>query len=127
MWHSCVRVTVAEYLRGKPRSLVELYRAIGRVVRACGPGVRPVSSKTRTGWMVRARFAGVEFGKDHLVLAFWLKRRIQSPRLRVEHYGRNDWGYRLRVHDAEDLDDEVRDWLCEAYRVGRQDPEPTKP
>lgn len=124
MWHSCVRVTVRDHLKGRPRHLVELYRAIGRMVRSCGPGVRTVSSKTKTGWMVRARFAGVEFRRDHLVLSFWLKRPIRSRRLRREHYGGRDFGYRLPVRAPDDLDDEVRAWLCEAYLVGRQAWEP---
>jgi hypothetical protein len=43
---------------------------VARAVRSCGPDVRPVCSKTRIGWMVRTRFAGVTFRKDHLVLGF---------------------------------------------------------
>jgi hypothetical protein len=120
MWHSCVRVAVRDHLRGRPGAVVDLYRAIARVVRGCGPGVRSVSSKTRTGWMVRARFAGVEFRKDHVLLSFWLKREISSPRLRSAYYGRRDWVYTLPVRSASDLDEELRAWLCEAYLVGRQ-------
>ncbi len=121
MWHSCVRVTVAEHVRGKPKRLVELYREIGRIVRSCGPGVRTATSKTGTGWMVRVRFAGVEFRKDHVVLGFWLKRRVRSPRLKAEHLEREDWIYRLPIRSSDDLDGEVRAGLCEAYRVGRQE------
>lgn len=71
--------------------------------------------------MVRARFAGVQFRNDHLVLAFWLKRRVQSSRLRHEHLERNDHLYELRLRTADDIDDRVGGWLCEAYLVGRQE------
>ena len=71
--------------------------------------------------MARGRFAGVQFRRDHLVLSFWLKRRISSARLRVEHYGRSDWGYRLAIRSPADIDDRLRGWLHEAYLVGRQE------
>jgi hypothetical protein len=124
MWHSCVRVSVRDHLKGRPREIVRLYRQVATVVRSCGPGVRNVSSKTKTGWMVRARFAGVEFRRDHLILSFWLKREISSQRLRPAYYGRSDWGYTLPIRTPSDLDDELRAWLCEAYLVGRQEWKP---
>jgi hypothetical protein len=129
MWHSCVRVTVRDHLRGLPREVVALYRELGRLVRSLGPGVTNVSSKTRTGWMARARFAGIEFRKDHLVLSFWRKREISSPRLRSAYYGRRDWVYSLAIRSPADLDAELLGWLREAYLVGRQewDPEETAP
>jgi hypothetical protein len=116
-----VRVSVRDHLRGRPREVVAIYRELGRVIRSFGPGVRTMSSKTRTGWMARVRFAGVEFRKDHLVLSFWLKREIRTPRLRPAHYGRNDWVYSLPVRSPADVDEELTTWLHEAYLVGRQE------
>jgi hypothetical protein len=80
-----------------------------------------MSSKTRTGWMARVRFAGVVFRRDHLVLSFWLKREIRSPRLRPAHYGRSDWVYSLPVRSPTEVDRELTAWLREAYLVGRQE------
>jgi hypothetical protein len=121
MWHSCVRVSVREHLAGRPREVVLLYREVAKAVRSCGPGVRNVSSRSRTGWMVRARFAGVEFRRDHVRLSFWLKREISSSRLRSTYLGGDDWIYALPIRTADELDEEVRGWLCEAYLVGRQE------
>jgi len=121
LWHSCVRVSVREHLAGRPREVVRLYREVARAVRSCGPGVRSVSSRSRTGWMVRTRFAGVEFRRDHVRLSFWLKREVSSPRLRSTHLRGDDWIYALPVRSAAELDDELRGWLCEAYLVGRQE------
>ena len=72
--------------------------------------------------MVRVRFAGVvRLRKDGLVCGFWLKRRIASPRLtKIEHLERADWIYEFLLRSPEELDDEVREWLREAYDVGRQ-------
>jgi hypothetical protein len=121
MWHSCVRVSVRDHLRGRPREVVAIYRELGRVIRSFGPGVRTVSSKTRTGWMARVRFAGVQFRKDHVVLSFWLKREIGHPRLRRAYYGRSDWVYSLPVRSPSEVDRELVSWLEEAYLVGRQE------
>jgi predicted DNA-binding protein (MmcQ/YjbR family) len=38
----------------------------------------------------------------------------------VEHLGRSDWIYQFVLRDESELDDEVRDWIREAYDVGRQ-------
>jgi hypothetical protein len=121
MWHSCVRVSVRDHLRGKPRHLVALYRELGRTIRSFGPGVTTVSSRTRTGWMARARFAGVQFRRDHLLLGFWLKREISSARLKRTYLGRSDWIYELPIGSATDLDHQLIGWLREAYLVGRQE------
>jgi hypothetical protein len=124
MWHSCVRVTVRDHLKGRPREQVELYREIGRIVRSFGPGVRNVSSRSRTGWMARVRFAGVKFRRDHVLLSFWLKRKVASPRLKAAYLGRSDWVYDTRVTSPADLDAELLGWLREAYLVGRQERSP---
>ena len=72
--------------------------------------------------MVRVRFAGiVRLRRDGLVCMFWLKRKIRSPRFRkVEHLERTDWIYEFVLRSPDELDDEVRGWLREAYDVGRQ-------
>ena len=122
MWHSCVRMTVQDHLRGKPKEVVGLYRRFARMVHGLGPGVRAVPVKTHIAFMVRVRFAGVTAQQKGLRVGFWLKRRIQSPRFaKVELIPPGNYIYSLHVRTLEDLDDEVRGWLREAYRVGRQD------
>jgi len=115
-------MTVAGHLKGRPRAVVDLYREFSRLVRSCGPGVRPVAVKGGVGFMVRVRFAGVRFRRDGIVCSFWLKRRIRSPRLRrAEHLDRNDWIYELLVTSPDQLDRELHEWIREAYLVGRQE------
>jgi hypothetical protein len=79
-------------------------------------------TKSRIDFMVRVRFAGVaRLRKDGLVCGSWLKRQISSPRFsKVEHLGRHDWIYQFVLRNEEELDDEVRGWIHEAYDVGRQ-------
>jgi hypothetical protein len=121
MWHSCGRFTVAQFFEGRSPHLKSLYRAYVKFARRCGPfTVDP--AKTRISFQGRVRFAGVAGAtKDALLIGFWLKRRIASPRfLRVEFYPKSDYVYRLRLTDAKQLDDELLGWLREAYDVGQQ-------
>lgn len=122
MWHSCVRMTVGHHLRGRPKEVVDLYRRFARMVRGLGPGVKAVPVKTGIGFMVRVRFAGATLQRSGLRGNFWLKRRIDSPRFaKVEFIPPNNYIYSFHVRSLEDLDDEVRAWLAEAYRVGIQE------
>jgi hypothetical protein len=91
MWHSCVRMTVADHMRGRPKEVVDLYRRFARMVRELGPGVKAVAVKTGIGFMVRVRFAGAVLQKGGLRANFWI--------------------YSFHVRSPDDLDDEVRGWL----------------
>jgi Domain of unknown function (DUF5655) len=123
MWHSCVRMTVRDHVRGKPKEVVDLYRRFARMIRDLGPGVRTVPVKTGIGFMVRVRFAGVTLQMGGLRASFWLKRRIESPRFaKVEFIPPGNFIYSFHIRSPDDLDDEVRGWMSQAYRIGIQDP-----
>ena len=121
MWHGCGEYTVDGFFEGKPTRLRELYDAWVELVGEVGP-FEQVPTKTRIAFMVRVRFAGVaRLRKDGLVCGFWLKRPISSPRsTKVELLGRSDWVYQFVLRSEDELDDEVRGWIREAYEVGRQ-------
>ncbi|HEX6474005.1 MAG TPA: DUF5655 domain-containing protein [Candidatus Limnocylindria bacterium] len=122
MWHSCVTVPLDSHFGGRPRSR-ELYDAVVDFLEADGP-VTVSISKTRIEFMTRAHFGGVRVMRDWPWLAFWLKRRIESDRFdKVDYYGGRDWGYRLRLRDESQLDDELRGWLGESRTVGDQLPQ----
>ena len=91
------------------------------MVEACGP-FDYHAAKTRIGFMVRVRFAGVTALSDRgMTVEFWLKERVESERFtKVEHLGGRDWIYKLRITSLDDLDAEVQEWLCMAYEVGCQ-------
>lgn len=121
MWHSCSRHTVDEFFAGRDPALRRLFEAYVAFVEGIGPFSIDVA-KTRISFQARVRFAGVvRLRRDGLVAGFWLKRRIESPRFtRVEHIPPSNWIYQFLVRAPEDLDDEARTWLEEAYRVGLQ-------
>ena len=121
MWHGCGEYTVDGFFEGKPARLRELYDAWVALVGEFGP-FEQVPTKSRIAFMVRVRFAGVaRLRSDGLVCSFWLKRRVDSTRFsKRELLGRSDWVYRFVLRDEDELDDEVRGWIREAYEVGRQ-------
>ena len=121
MSHGCGEYSVDGFFEGRSPSARELYDALVRVLAELGP-FEQVPTKTRIAFMVRVRFAAVNrVRRDGLVCHVWLKRRIHSPRFtKVELLGRNDWIHHLVIRSEEDLDDEFRRWMREAYEVGRQ-------
>ncbi len=122
LWHSCVVYTVEDHLSRVPKGIGELYRGFEAMVRSIGPiEVAPV--KTRIAFMTRMRFAGARVQRRALEVAFLLTRRVESARFaRVEQFGPRSFGYYVKIRRAEELDDELREWLVEAYDVGLQKP-----
>ena len=56
-----------------------------------------------------------------MVLGFWLKHRIESPRFsKVEFLPPSNWIYQFIATSHDDIDDEVTGWLRAAYDVGMQ-------
>jgi hypothetical protein len=117
--HSCVIVPLDDHFIGRPRAR-QLFDALLAALVREGPVTVSVS-RTRIEFMTRARFAGVQVRRDHLRLGLWLKRRVAWPRfVKVEHYGRDDWGYTVLIRDESDLDAGLAAWLREARLVGDQ-------
>jgi hypothetical protein len=80
-----------------------------------------LAEKTRIAFHARMSFAAFtvhrHFLDGHVVLA----REIRSPRFRrVEVYSRSNMVHAFRLVRPEEVDDEVRAWLAEAYEVGQQ-------
>jgi Domain of unknown function (DUF5655) len=121
MPHSCGRYSVRSFLTGKSRHAVSLYEHFSALVRDCGP-VQIAPAKTRIGFQVRMIFAAVnklsERGLDaHVVL----RRRLERPRFRrIDTITSHCFVHHFRVESLNELDEEVRSWLREAYQVGAQ-------
>ena len=122
MPHSCGHYSVKEFLKGKSPYALSLYKRFVALVRSCGP-VRIAPAKTRIGFQVRMIFAAVnkldDRGLDaHVVLT----RRLESPRFRrIESLTPNCHVHHFRIVSSSELDEEVKYWLQEAYRVGAQE------
>jgi Domain of unknown function (DUF5655) len=118
--HACGRHSLAAHFRGKPPEIRRLFDAARRMIEAIGP-VTVIPEKTRIAFQVRMSFAQLtpkqRWIDGHVVLA----RRWQHPRFRrIETISPRNHVHHFRLHSPSDLDDDVRAWFEEAYRVGAQ-------
>jgi hypothetical protein len=93
---------------------------VRQAVEALGP-VTVLPEKTRIAFHARMSFAAViprrRWLDGHVVLA----RRLESPRFRrIEVFSPRNVVHTFRLTGPEEVDDEVRAWLAEAYQVGEQ-------
>jgi hypothetical protein len=105
---------------GRDPEVVATFRALVAAARRNGP-VTVLPEKTRIAFQVRMSFAAFTLKKHSLHGHVVLARRRESPRFEKV------WGpsARNQVHEftlrgPAEVDDEVADWLREAYAVGEQ-------
>jgi len=90
------------------------------VVGEIGP-VTVLPERTRIALHVRMSFAALFPRRRWLDAHVVLARRLDSPRFRrIDTYSVRNVVHLFRLHGPDEVDDEVRAWLAEAYEVGRQ-------
>lgn len=90
------------------------------MVRQCGP-VTIIPPKTRVTFQARMRFVSLYPRKSSLVGGFVFARRHDHPRFyRIETFSPRNHLHHFRLESQDDLDDEFRGWIAEAYAVGEQ-------
>jgi hypothetical protein len=113
-------MTVAEHLSSKTPTAIALYRALESAVRACGP-IRVHATKTRIGFITRMTFAGAYLKKHSIDAGFILPYKSDSPRFhKVETFSPRSYGHYLSIRTVEEIDEQFRSWLRDAYEVGQQ-------
>ena len=118
--HACGRYTLAHHFHGKPPAIRALYREVVAVIKSIGP-VRVLPEKTRIAFQVRMSFAQVTPRRGWLDGHVVLARRLEHPRFRsVQTFSPRNHLHTFRLFRPEEIDDEFRSWLAEAYRVGDQ-------
>jgi len=120
--HACgPRYSLAHHFRGKPPAIRAIYREVVAAVRALGP-VRVLPEKTRIAFQVRMSFAQVTPRRSWLDGHVVLARRLDHPRFRqVQTFSARNHVHAFRLLSPADVDADVRAWLAEAYRVGKQE------
>jgi hypothetical protein len=118
--HACGRHDLEHHFAGKPPEVRALFDAVVAELRALGP-VTMLPEKTRIAFQVRMSFAQLTPRRGwidgHVVLA----RRLENPRFRsVQTFSPRNHLHTFRLTTLDDVDDELRGWLAEAYRVGEQ-------
>jgi len=118
MWHSCSSYSLEHHFDGTAPHVRATFNAFLDVVRDCGDVV-VIPQKTRIAIQAKVRFAGCVVRKKWLLPHLWLTRKITHPRLtRTERFGERSYGHHFRLDAPGDLDDDLRNLVSEAYRVG---------
>ena len=118
--HACARYTLADHLSGKTPHAVALFRRFAQLVEECGP-VRILPEKTRIAFQVRMSFAAVSLRRDRLIGHVVLARRMEHSRFtRIESISPRNHVHCFCIRTPLELDEELLEWLREAYLVGEQ-------
>ena len=119
--HTCAELrSLDEHFAGKPPHIREIVERLVALAERNGP-VTVLPEKSRIALQARMSFAALQprraWVDGHVVLA----RRRTDPRFRrIETFSPRNHLHAFRIERVEDVDDEVADWLAEAYAVGMQ-------
>jgi hypothetical protein len=112
--------TVEGHLAGQPDRSVELYRRFVSVVEQCGPFSYSVTKTIITFKGSRRGFAGARPTRRGLSVYLDLQRVVQDRRvISVAPYTRRLFVHQIRLVAVDDLDEQFRGWVGEAYAVGQ--------
>ncbi len=122
LWHSCGRHSYdALFGRSEPH-VRRIFERLAALARRCGP-VRIYPQKTRVVMQVRIRFSGGQPQKRRFIAGFLLPVGTESPRFshKLRNVSRHYEACYLPLAREADVDAEVRRWMRQAYRIGRQE------
>ena len=104
---------------GKEPAVHAVYEEVLSSLRAVGEFT--VEPKKTSIHLVRSSgFAGVHPRKGYLYLNLRLDRPLSGPRVaKAEQVSRNRWHNEIRLDSPEQVDEELRGWLREAYTLAQ--------
>lgn len=110
--------TVDHLFSGKDPIVQATYEELLSSLHTLGPFT--VEPKKTSIHLVRSSgFAGVHPRKGYLYLNLRLDRALSGSRLaRTEQVSKNRWHNEIRLDSPEQVDEELRGWLQEAYTLG---------
>jgi hypothetical protein len=119
--HTCAPPRrLGDHFVGRDAEVVRTFRALVAAARRNGP-VTVLPEKTRVAFQVRMSFAAFTLRRHWLDGHVVLARRRESPRFKkIWTASLRNQVHEFRLRSADEVDDEVADWLREAYEVGEQ-------
>lgn len=116
--HSCAIYTVESHLEGTSPQVALLYKHFVELVNKFGEVIIE-ATKTSITFKSPGLFAVVHLQKKGLQVGLWLPRRIDHPRImRIYSNSPQEYAHHLKIESLDDLDEQLQNWLCEAYAVG---------
>jgi hypothetical protein len=118
--HSCGRYKLRSHFQGKPPAIRRLYNLFVTQVRHFGP-VIILPEKTRIAFQVRMSFAAIQVQASKIIGHLVLAHRHDRPIFhRIDSISRQNHVHHFRLKRPEDLNEELRGFIAEAYAVGQQ-------
>lgn len=119
--HTCAPLRDLDaHFAGKPPEVRAIFDRVVDLTRRNGP-LEVLPEKTRIALHARMSFAAFQPRRGWLDGHVVLARRRESPRFRrVETFSARNHLHAFRLASLDEVDDEVADWLAEAYAVGMQ-------
>jgi len=95
----------------------KIYDAVQAAAQSFGAvGVEP--KKTSIHLTNKTAFAGIATRREFLILTIKSDRDIKSKRIfKREQTSANRWHHEIKLHNAADVDPELKNWLEAAYRL----------
>jgi hypothetical protein len=107
--------TVNEHFINKDASVRALYDQLVSLLQSFGP-IQEDPKKTSIHLNRKSALAGVETRKDYLLLNIKSNHAIKNPRIvKAEQVSAKRFHHKVRISSPNDLDEELKTWLEEAY------------
>ena len=107
--------SVNDHFVNKDPSVRALYDELMKMLNKVG-SVKEDPKKTSIHINRNSALLGVETRKDCLLLNIKSARKVNSPRIeKTEQISAKRFHFRVRISSPNDLDDELKGWLREAY------------
>jgi len=109
--------SVSDHFINKDPSVRVLYDQLVSVLLAFGP-VEEDPKKTSIHLNRKSALAGVETRKNYFLLNIKSDHPIKSPRVeKAEQVSSKRFHHKVRISSPEDFDEELKNWLREAYAL----------
>ena len=120
--HSCGNYSVEDYVKAKPKEMIELLDYFLKEYKKIGDfELHPV--KTRIALLTQMRFCSInKLGKNFVDIHFVLTEPFNENTCfyRIENLGDRFFVHHLRLYEPKDLDAEVRKFMKLAYDIGNR-------
>lgn len=111
--------TVNDHFTDKDPIVRKLYDKLLGVLSGLGPIVEE-PKKTSIHLVRKSALAGVETRKSYLLLNIKADHKIDSSRfVKAEQVSTNRFHHKLKIENMDDIDEELKGWLKEAYLISR--------
>lgn len=104
-----------QHLEKANPEVIALFEFFVEMVEICGNTIIE-ATKTSITFKTPKIFAVVHLPKRGLRISIWLPRPVQHARIqRIYSDSAQSYAHHIRIDTVDDLDQQLQNWLCEAY------------